>query len=243
MGEAHMQGEIVLITGAARGIGRYIAGTFAEAGARLAIADVLPLDTTAAQLRASGVEPLLLHADVSDEGSVQAMVDNTIKQFGRIDVLVNNAGIATHGAWEAAWPRIRDMDQAFWNRVIDTNLGGTMLCTKHVLPGMESLRAGHILNLYGGGRTETFGSCVYVTSKEAIRHFSRFAAEEEREHNICIMAVTPGAAIATEEAPETVRQRMAGVDLVGNRFVLAAEAGMELSGQTVTMTNGKLEVI
>ncbi len=238
-----MQGEVVLITGAARGIGRYIAGTFAEAGGRLAIADVLPLETTAAQLRKRGVEPLLLHADVSDERSVHAMVESTLKQFGRIDVLVNNAGIATHGAWEPAWPRIRDMDKAFWDRVMDTNLGGTLLCTKHVLPDMESRRAGHILNLHGGGRTETFGSCVYVTSKEAIRHFTRFAAEEERDFNVCIMAVTPGGAIATEEAPVAVREQMDGVDLVGNRFVLAAEAGVELSGQTVTMRNGKLEII
>jgi NAD(P)-dependent dehydrogenase (short-subunit alcohol dehydrogenase family) len=238
-----MQGEVVLITGAARGIGRYIAGTFAEAGARLAIADVLPLDTTAEQLRAAEVEPLLVPADVSDESSVRAMIDRTLQHFGQIDVLVNNAGIATHGAWEPHWPRIRDMDKAFWDRVMDTNLGGTMLCTKHALPAMEARRAGHILNLYGGGRPETFGSCVYVTSKEAIKIFTRFVAEEEREHNICIMAVTPGAAIATELAPENVRQQMPGVELVGNRFVLAAQAGMDMSGRTVTMTDGKLEIL
>jgi NAD(P)-dependent dehydrogenase (short-subunit alcohol dehydrogenase family) len=238
-----MQGEVVLITGAAQGIGRYIAGTFAQAGARLAIADVLPLDTTAEQLRAAEVEPLLVPADVSDEDSVRAMIDRTLQHFGQIDVLVNNAGIATHGAWEPLWPRIRDMDKAFWDRIMDTNLGGTMLCTKHALPSMEARRAGHILNLYGGGRTHPFGACVYVTSKEAIRHFTRFVAEEEREHNICIMALTPGAAIATELAPENVRQQMPGVELVGNRFVLAAEAGMDMSGQTVTMTDGKLVAV
>ncbi len=238
-----MQGQVVLITGAARGIGRYIAGTFAGAGAQLAIADVLPLDTTAKELGAAGADALQLHADVADESSVRAMVDRTLERFGQIDVLVNNAGIATHGAWEPLWPRIRDMDLAFFNRVLDTNLGGTMLCTKHVLPSMEARRSGHILNLHGGGRTHPFGACVYVTSKEAIRHFTRLVAEEEREFNICIMAVTPGAAIATEEAPEHVRKQMPGVDLVGNRFVLAAQAGMELSGKTVTMTDGKLQVL
>jgi NAD(P)-dependent dehydrogenase (short-subunit alcohol dehydrogenase family) len=133
------------------------------------------------------------------------------------------------------------MEKSFWDHVIDTNLGGTMLCSKHVLPGMEMRRTGHILNLYGGGRTRPFGACAYVTSKEAIRVFSRFLAEEEREFNVCIMAVTPGAAIATEEAPEDVRKQMPGVDLVGSRFVLAAQAGMELSGQTVTMLDGKLQ--
>jgi gluconate 5-dehydrogenase len=238
-----VQGQVVLITGAAQGIGRYIAGTFAAAGARLAVADVQPLDTTAAQLRAAEVEPLLITADVSDEDSVRAMIDRTLEHFGQIDVLINNAGIATHGAWEPAWPKIRDMDKTFWDRVLDTNLGGTMLGTKHALPSMEARRAGHILNLYGGGRPSTFGSCIYVTSKDAIKVFTRYVAEEAREHNVCIMAVNPGAAIATELAPEHVRQQMPGVDLVGNRFVLAAQAGMDLSGQTVTMTDGKLVVI
>ena len=235
-----MAEPIVLITGAARGIGRYVAGTFADAGYHLVLADVLPLETTAELMRARDTDPLLLSADVSDEESVRRMIGSALDRFGRIDVLVNNAGIATHGAWEAGWPRIRDMERPFWNRVMDANLGGTMLCTKHVAPSMEARRSGHIINAYGGGRTETFGSCVYVTSKEAIRTFTRFVAEEEREFDVFVCAINPGAAIATEEAPEEVRARMPGVELVANRFVLAAQAGMELSGQTLTLVDGKL---
>src|SRR5688572_30916178 len=177
-----MQDQVVLITGAAQGIGRYIAGTFARAGAKLAVADILPCDTTSKELEAAGAQALALHADVSNEDSVRAMIDRTLEHYGQIDVLVNNAGIATHGAWEPAWPRIRDMDEAFFWRVMNTNLGGAMLGTKQVLPHMEARGSGHILNTHGGGQTGTFGSCVYVTSKEAIRHFTRFVAEEEREH-------------------------------------------------------------
>src|SRR4051794_40934346 len=98
-----MNGEVVLITGAAKGIGRFMAGTFARAGARLALADVQPLHTVAADLEPLGAKPLLLEADVSDEPSVEKMVGRTLDQYGQIDVLVNNAGIPTHAAWEPHW--------------------------------------------------------------------------------------------------------------------------------------------
>jgi len=81
-----------------------------------------------------------------------------------------------------------------------------------------------------------------VVSKEAIRTFTRFVAEEEREWGICVVAVTPGGAIATEDAPEAVNQQMAGLDSLGNRFVLAAEAGMEMTGQLLTLKGGHLEI-
>ena len=237
-----MQGKVVLITGAAQGIGRFIAGTFADAGATRALADIKPLDTTAAILKEKGQDPLLSTTDVGNEAEVQRMVSAVLDRYGHIDVLVNNAGIPTHAAWEPHWARIRDMEKTFFDRVMNTNLGGTMLCSKHVLPSMEDRRSGHILNLFGGGRPEQVGACVYVTSKEAIKVFTKYIAEEEREFGICIMAVTPGGAIATEDAPASVKAEMPGVEIVSNRFVLAAQAPMEMSGQTVTLKDGKLVV-
>lgn len=235
-----IQGQVVLVTGGARGIGRYVAGTFAQAGARLAVADILPLDGVFAELLGLGAETLALSVDVRDEDAVKAMMRAVVERFGRIDVLANIAGIPTHAAWEPLWPRIRDMDKSFWDRILDTNLGGTFLCTKHVLPYIERQRSGHVLNTTGGGRTHPFGACIYVASKDAVRTFTRFVAEEEREHNICVVAVSPGGAIATEEAPEDIRRRMPGVESVGNRFVLAAQAGMEMSGKELTLIDGKL---
>jgi NAD(P)-dependent dehydrogenase (short-subunit alcohol dehydrogenase family) len=237
-----MQGKVVLITGASQGIGRFIAQTFAETGASLALADLKPLDTTAGILKGMGQDPLLAKADVGDEADVQRMVSAVLDRYGHIDVLVNNAGIATHAAWEKHWPRIRDMDKTFFDRVMNTNLGGTMLCSKHVIPSMEERRSGHILNLHGGGRPEQFGGAVYVTSKDAIKTFTKYIAEEEREFGICIMAVTPGGAIATEDAPASVKAEMPGVESVANRFVLAAQAPMEMSGKTVTLREGQLVV-
>lgn len=243
-----IQGQVVIVTGAARGIGRYIARTFAEVGAKLAAADILPLDTTLAELRGLGAETLGLEVDVRDEDRVRAMMEQVNGRFGRIDALVNNAAIPTHfggplgSDWQKPWPRIRDMDKNFWDRIIDTNLGGTFLCTKHVLPYMERQRSGHIINLSGGGGVADFGSCVYVVSKDAVRTFTRFVAAEEREFGVCVVALGPSGAVATEEAPAEVRARAQGVDSVGNRFVLAAQVSMELSGSSLRVRDdGQLE--
>ena len=239
-----MDGKVVIITGGAKGIGRYVAGTFAREGAKLAIADIdtMRLDKTFKELQDQGADVLAVRTDVRNEYDVRSLMAEVAGRFGKIDVLINNAGVVTHFQWGVArWPRIRDMDKDFWERVIQTNLGGTFLCTKHVLPYMEKRRSGHILNLHGGGSGD--GACAYVVSKEAIRLFTRYVADEEKESNICVVAVAPGGAIATEDAPEEARRRMPGVELVGNRFVLAAQAGMELSGKLLTMKDGQLEVI
>ena len=105
---------------------------------------------------------------------------------------------------------------------------------------MEARRSGHIINLWGGGRVENHGACAYVVSKDAIRTFTRFVAEEEREWNICVLAFSPKQAIATEDAPEEARRRLPGPGILGNGFVLAAQAGMELTGKTVEHRDGKL---
>jgi NAD(P)-dependent dehydrogenase (short-subunit alcohol dehydrogenase family) len=98
--------------------------------------------------------------------------------------------------------------------------------------------SGHVLNMHGGGGG--VGAAPYVVSKDAIVVFSRMAAREVQEAGVFVATVYPGAAIATEDAPEEARQRMAGVDVVGERFVLAAEAPLELSGKLITLKDGQL---
>ncbi len=237
-----LQGQVAIITGAAKGIGRNIAHTFARAGAKLGIVDIdtKRLHRVTEELGQMGAEVLPEFGDVSNEDEVRRMIDGVVTRFGCIDVLVNDAAVVTHFGWEPRWSRIADMDKGFWDRVIQTNLGGTFLCTKHVLPHMEARRSGHIINLHGGGHG--VGACAYVVSKEAIRTFTRFVAEEEREWGICVVALTPGGAIATEDAPEAVHQQMAGLDSLGNRFLLAAETGMEMTGQLLTLKEGRLEI-
>jgi 3-oxoacyl-[acyl-carrier protein] reductase len=240
-----LKDKVAVITGAAKGIGRYIAHNFAREGAKIAICDidVERMKKTEAELRELGADVLAQKCDVRYEDQVRSSMKEVASRFGTIDVLVNNAGIVTHFGWGVPrWPLVRDMEQSFWDNVIQTNLGGTFLCTKHVLPYMQERRAGHIINLYGGSPPKTVGSCVYSVSKDAIRTFTRFVAEEMREWNICVVAVSPGGAIATEDAPEEIRGKMPGPESAGNRFVLAAEVDMALSGQRLTLKNGRLEI-
>lgn len=234
--------QVVLITGAAQGIGRHIARTFALQGDKLALADINSLDLVASEMGELGVDVEAIHVDVRQEPSVKDMVDAAIARYGRIDTLVNNAGIVTHFSWAPRWPRIADLDLSFWNNVMETNLTGTFLCTKHVLPHMERQGSGHIISLYGGTDPEQMGigASPYGVSKEAIRKFTGFVAVEEREQNICVVAISPGGAIATEEAPEDVRQRLPGPDHVGNGFVLASRLGMEDTGKLLQLQGDHL---
>ena len=237
-----LEGKVVIVTGGAKGIGRHAAKTFAQEKAKVVIADI---DKELLQKTSSELDELTdtlgINMDVRNEDDVRRMVDQVVKRFGQIDVLVNDAAIVPHFAWGIPrWPRIRDMEKDFWDRVIQTNLGGTFLCTKHVLPYMEARRSGHIINLYGGGGVKPPGACAYVVSKEAIRTFTRFAAEEVRESNVCVVTMSPGVPIATEGAPEEALRRLPGPEILGNGFVLAAQLPMDLSGQMFAYQDGKL---
>jgi 3-oxoacyl-[acyl-carrier protein] reductase len=237
-----VEGKSVIVTGAAKGIGRWIARTFVEAGSLVTIADIETdrLEQTREELSEFGGDVLAVPTNVRDEAQVQALMGKVIAERGGIDVLVNNAAIVPHLNWgNNFWPRFRDMERGFFDRVIDTALGGTFLCTKHAVPHMEAKRSGHIVNLYGGGGR--IGSGSYVIAKEAVRYFTKTVAQEEEEYGVCVVIISPGAAIATEDAPEEARQRMPGPEFAGNRFVLAAQVGMDLSGKCLTLAdNGTL---
>lgn len=238
-----VQGQVVVVTGSAKGIGRFIAGTFAQAGARMVLADVDAdrLNKTAAEMRDAGTDVLAVKTDVSNEADVQRLMDQAAERFGQIDVLINNAAIVPHFQWGLTrWALVGDMDKTFWDRVIQTNLGGTFLCTKHALRYMRPRRSGHVISLYGGAGLTPGGGCAYMVSKDAIRTFTSYVAEEERENNVCVLVMAPGATIATEDAPDEARQRMPSPEVVGNRFVLAAEAGLDLSGKLLALEDGQL---
>ncbi|NIO07425.1 MAG: SDR family NAD(P)-dependent oxidoreductase [Deltaproteobacteria bacterium] len=238
-----LSGKVVIVTGGAKGIGRYAAKVYADAGAKLSIWDIAPEESTTKELQAKGVEVLPLQVDVRNEDQVRRASREVTERFGRIDVLLNNAGLVTHPAWTKGWGPIMEMEKSFWDRVIETNLTGSMLCTKHVLPQMIKQRSGHIINVHGGAATaKRVGACAYMVTKDALRTFTRFVAEEVREHGVCVVIAGPGGAIATEEAPDEVRSRMPGPDLVGTTYLLAAEAPMEFSGFYVKRVNDQLQL-
>jgi glucose 1-dehydrogenase len=237
-----LQNKVVIVTGSAQGIGKHAAKTFAQQKARVVIADFNEEQAkkTAAELSAHS-ETFPIRVDVRDEASVRGMVDQVIARFGTIDVHINNAAIVPHFAWGIPrWPRIAEMPRDFWERVIQTNLGGTFLCTRYVLPVMEAKRSGHILNLYGGGGIKPAGACAYMVTKDAIRTFTRYVAEEVRESNVCVVIFSPRVPIVTESAPEEALKRLPGPEILGEGFVLAAQVGIEQSGEIFSYQNGKL---
>ena len=237
-----LQDKVVIVTGSGQGIGKHAAKTFAQEKAKVVIADFNEelAKKTAAEL-GKLAETLAVNVDVRDEESVKRMVDQVINRFGQIDVHINNAAIVPHFAWGIPrWPRVSDMPRDFWERVIQTNLGGTFLCTKHVLPRMEAKRSGHIINLYGGGGIKPAGACAYMVTKDAIRTFTRYVAEEARESNVCVVIFSPRVPIVTETAPEEALSRLPGPQILGQGFVLAAQVPMEKSGEIFSYQDGKL---
>jgi 3-oxoacyl-[acyl-carrier protein] reductase len=242
-----LKDKSVVITGSANGIGRYIAHRFAQEGANVAILDIdeEKLAQVQTELLGFGGKAIAIPTNVRNEETVRVAMAEVAEKFNRIDILVNDAGIVPHFKWGGArWPAIRDMDENFFWNVMGVNLGGTFLCSKHATPYMEQAGGGHIVNLYGGGGKSPAGALTYAVSKEAIVHFTDYHAEEVRDSNICVVAISPGAAIATENAPEEARSRMPGPESAGDRFLLASLAPMEMSGRLLDLNeSGKLFVV
>ena len=237
-----LKGKVVVITGSGQGIGKHAARTFAQEKAKVVIAD-FNLDLakkTAAEIGAS-TESIAIDTDVRSEDSVKKMIDEVIHRCGQIDIMMNNAAIVPHFAWNIPrWPLIADMPVDFWNRVIHTNLYGTFFGTKHVIPHMAKRKSGHIINLYGGGGVRPGGAATYMVTKDAIRTFTRYVAEEVRDDNICVVTFSPRVPIATETAPEEALRRLPGPEILGQGFVLCAQLPMAQSGKCFAYENGKL---
>ena len=181
-----LQNKVVVITGSGQGIGKHAAKTFAQAKAKVVIADFNAelAKQTAAEIGQT-TETMAVAADVRNEDSVKSMVDQVMNRFGQIDVMMNNAAIVPHFAWNIPrWPLIADMPVEFWDRVVHTNLYGTFFGTKHVIPHMVKRKSGHIINLYGGGGVKPGGAWTYMVTKDGIRTFTRYVAEEVRDANI-----------------------------------------------------------
>lgn len=181
---------VAIVTGAARGIGRGVALSLARAGAHIVIAD-LPavqndMDETVRLIEAEGVQSLAAHCDVTNEAQVSSLVSTTLERFGRIDILVANAGVISVAPVAA-------MTEEQWDRVLDVNVKGTFLCSKAVAPHMIERRAGRIITMSSqAGRRGSPGLAHYCASKFAIIGFTQALALELAPFNVTVNAVCPG---------------------------------------------------
>lgn len=184
------QGQTALITGASRGIGKEIALELARNGYRVAVnyynEPQSQVDATMAEIAALHTEALAIEADIRSSSHVTAMFERVAKQFGRLDLLVNNAGVQT-------WKPLLDVTEEEWDLVVDTNLKGCFLCTQQAARYMKDHGGGSIVNLGSGCNKLAFPSLVaYTASKGGIEMFTKEAAVELGQYNIRVNCIAPG---------------------------------------------------
>jgi 3-oxoacyl-[acyl-carrier protein] reductase len=183
-----LKDKVVIVTGAGRGIGKAIALRFAEEHSRLVLAarTKKEIDEVAQEVRRKGVEALSVPTDVSTEEQVDRLVTTAHKTFGRIDVLVNNAGFGI-------FSRVADMKTDDFQSMFDVNVRGVFLCTRAVLPYMAEQNDGVIVNIASlAGRNAFVGGAGYCATKWALIGFARSLMLEVREHNIRVITICPG---------------------------------------------------
>jgi NAD(P)-dependent dehydrogenase (short-subunit alcohol dehydrogenase family) len=188
-----LENRCAIITGASLGLGFEIAKKYLEAGASLMLCarNAMQLDKAALELRelaGSGQSVLALPADVSKPKEVAALVEQALGKFGRVDIVVNNAGIA--GPCGA----IETVDWEEWTRTVEINLLGSVLLSRAILPHFKQAARGKIIQLSGGGATNALpGLSAYAASKAAVIRFMETLAEEARPYHIDVNALAPGA--------------------------------------------------
>jgi 3-oxoacyl-[acyl-carrier protein] reductase len=245
-----LDGRVALVTGASRGFGRAIALAFAREGADVVVnyhTNEAGAAEVVATLEKLGRRALAAKADVGDDAEVRTMVDAALTRLGRLDVLVNNAGIMDRGAFA-------DTPVAHYTRMFATNVTGTLLCARAVLPAMIERRYGRIVNLssqLARAGVGTGGFAAYAATKGAIEAFTRALAHEVGEHGITVNAIAPGG-IDTDMSkavmtPEYRARRMRELpvrhlgsldDVAYCALFLADEAGGYLTGQVLQPNGG-----
>jgi 3-oxoacyl-[acyl-carrier protein] reductase len=245
-----MEDQVVIVTGGANGIGSIYCKYLAQEGANVIIADIdiARAEALAKELNEEARRPraLALKVDVTSEVETAEMARITIESFGRIDVLINNAGTYPHVDFE-------DITYEAWRRVITVNLDSVFLCTKAVLPQMKKQEMGKIINVATNLVWIGLPSMVhYVSSKAGIIGFTRSLAREVGDFGITVNALAPGAVIPPLEQLNEASQRRVGdiinrqcvkwpqqpEDLVGPLLFLASSDSDFMSGQILTVDGG-----
>lgn len=189
--ETYLSGKVAIVTGAAGGVGSVTARVLAQAGARVMLADIISpaLEKFTAGLRSEGLDVACQVADISDEASVKALIDSAVSQFGRLDILDNNA--ASQGQPEDNI--VTSMTVELWDKIMSVNARGAMLMCKHAIPHMIAGGGGSIINISSGtSLAGDFFATAYACSKGAVNTLTKYVATQYGAQGIRCNALTLG---------------------------------------------------
>lgn len=242
-----MDGRVAVVTGGAQGIGRALALGLAREGAKVVIADLQAnkAESVAKELSDLGTEALALEVDVANEPAVKRLAEQTFNRFGRIDILVNDAGVYLKAP-------VIEISEENWDRTINVNLGGNFLCSRAFVPAMRAQRSGRIISIASG--IAHYGAkefAPYAASKAAIIGFVKALAREVGPDGITVNAICPGAANTAmprthrseEELMARLRSNPLGhvlepEDFVGTVLFLASDRASYITGQAINVNCG-----
>ncbi|MBI2831375.1 MAG: glucose 1-dehydrogenase [Chloroflexi bacterium] len=245
-----LSGQVAVVTGSARGIGKQIALTFAKNGADIVINDILDMATAANEVKNLGRKVITVKADVTQKGDVKRLFDTAISSFGKVDILVNNAGVTRHA-------KLLELTEDDWDLVLAVNLKAFFLCTQAVAPHMIKQKYGRIINLTSASplTNRTHGGANYQCSKAGANQLTRVAARELGPHGINANAIAPTHLLTdmtfTRRSPEeserfsaeivkdTPLGRLATVQEIANvALFLASEESSFITGQVIVPDGG-----
>ena len=243
-----LAGKVAVVTGAARAIGKETAETLAARGASVVSIDLVPSDALVEDVRSSGGIAVGIEADVADEAQVEAAFGRVVRELGRIDVLVNNAGLFAGIERRPFW----EIDAAEWDRLQAVNVRSVFLCSRAASGPMRDARSGRIVNI--ASNVTTFGMANlmhYVASKAAVVGMTRSMARELGPFGIAVNAVAPGL-VTTEITAETVsaeyrdlvrkgqclQETIVPGDIAEAVAFLASPAARLVTGQTLLVNGG-----
>jgi len=241
-----LEGKVAIVTGASRNIGARYARHLAFHGARTVVADILDGSGVARAIRDAGGEAISLQVDVSREQDTAAMAEETVKTFGAIDILVNNAAIFLSIQRRPFY----EISAEEWDQVSGVNIKGPFLCAKAVFPQMSAQKRGKIINI--SSTTALQGTPMflhYVASKAALIGMTRSLARELGAYGICVNAIAPG---LVEHEGQTVPKEFTELqlrlrslkrlqtpeDLLGSLTYLASADSDFVTGQTLVVDGG-----
>jgi NAD(P)-dependent dehydrogenase (short-subunit alcohol dehydrogenase family) len=247
-----LKDKVAIVTGAGRGIGEGIAVDLAKEGAVAVIMDrtLANAQVVVKKIEAAGGKAMAVEADVSKKATLQAMVEAVVKKYGRIDVLVNNAGI------ESVPMLLKDIPEDQWDRVLAVNLKGVFLCCQAVIPQMMKQGGGRIVNIssLAGRKMTFFGSADYTASKHGVNGLTMHLAWELADSHITVNAICPGAILTplaqegtTPEYREMVTKRLIPLgrwgtpdDIAGAVTYFASDAAAWVTGQIIEIDGGSM---